>query len=76
MMFPTMYVPPALFGLTEASSLIAAAAINMTPVVIALAIGALVIAAAHWLHARQEATPLTRRPRLQSIRHAPVTATA
>lgn len=73
-MFPTTFVPPALFGLSGLDPMPISTTLDLTAVVVALTIGAITASAALWLHTRQEAKPLTRRTRPQVIHTAPATA--
>lgn len=72
-MFPTMYVPTAIFGLTNTGGL-PSAPIDGTPLVVAAAVGVLTMVVSRWISARREATPVTPRPRMQPVSRSPITA--
>ena len=74
-MFPTIFVPSAMFGLAGANQ-IAATSADLTPLVAGLALAVIAAVAGVWVHRHQEASSLTPRTRPQAIRPmtAPLTA--
>jgi hypothetical protein len=74
-MFPTIFVPTALFGLAEATQ-IPTTTLDVTPIVVGLALALVAAVAGVWVHRHQEARSLTPRSRPRTMGRMPAPLTA